>query len=515
MKVAGYIHPLIPAQGPRSNFSGFETVARLLSALNRDAGSECVLITGSRFPLWAGGSRSRALLDGTRIVEIDEIALLRRLNDAGITPFALDELLNRPDAREHPAVAILGEEIARRCGAFTPDVLISFAVQTDFLAAHWPWTLRLHAEVGPFARNPFPFSLFFDHLGMHRRSAPGRLGERLRGFAASGEARSLAGAVRAHHARALRAADPFRSIDLRGRFERLCLLPLQVSNCFAFDGQCAYRTQLDFLLDVMSAAPADVGVVVTEYLECGQVLGHELDKDYLRRVFPNMIFLDQFRSYYSPSQYLVPRVDGVWSVSSSIGYQALLFDRMLGAPATSQFAGIAHATNLRDFFNRLPPRSDSEPTSTDRDAFVAWQLERYLVPDALLADGAWLHDYLTRRRDAMRGGADPIEAFVPIADPARLEEAWIARAPVPAATEFPDQLQRVLQSTSWRVTGPLRSAVTALRSGHNGLARYAKRVARKAAATMPEAGASRWTGGEPRPIEPEALPPALAQRRGG
>ena len=52
---------------------------------------------------------------------------------------------------------------------------------------------------------------------------------------------------------------------LRRRFDRLCLLPLQVSNEFSFDGLVSYRTQFEYLYDVLAAAPKDVAVIVTEH----------------------------------------------------------------------------------------------------------------------------------------------------------------------------------------------------------------------------------------------------------
>jgi hypothetical protein len=87
----------------------------------------------------------------------------------------------------------------------------------------------------------------------------------------------------------------------------------------------------------------------------------------------------------------------------------------------------------------------------------------------LLRDGKWLHDYFQRRCQAIRANADPIDAFVPVADAAALEEAWIIDAPKPAIAHFLSpgdslEVQAILQSMSWRITAPLRALATALRS---------------------------------------------------
>src|SRR5262249_49573313 len=103
---------------------------------------------------------------------------------------------------------------------------------------------------------------YFDHLGTHGRSAVARIGRLKLAAPITSDGRALVSASRSQMAVAFNSLDPFRSEDFRNYFKRLCL---QTSNAFSFDGLVKYRTQFEYLYDVLAAAPKDVGVIVTEH----------------------------------------------------------------------------------------------------------------------------------------------------------------------------------------------------------------------------------------------------------
>jgi hypothetical protein len=473
MRVACFVNPLVHARGPCFSYGWVEALAKLLQTLRQDARCDCMLITGGWFKNWAKQNRKAHLLSGLRTVWLDELLLYRRIRELGELPTALEQTAYQADDAEHPALRVMAEVVACGVSGFEPDIVIGFAGQANYLAKLWPAALRLHVERGHFGRDPYPFSMYFDHFGTHARSAIARVGGLKLTYPVTSDGRALVSAFRSQMAAALSSLDPFQTHDFRSRFDRLCLLPLQISNEFSFDGLVNYRTQFEYLYDVLAAAPNDVGVIVTEHPDGEPVLrrsGPGSNIDALRGTFPNIIFLDEFRRYLSPSQFLVPRVDGVWAISSSVGYQALLFNCLLGSPSLTELSNVADATTLGDFLSRL-----GHHTSANADTFVAWLLERYLVPATLLTDGRWLRDYLQRRVDAARSATDPIDAFVPTADQDRLMDAWIAKAAAPltmTSLQWKDDpftaellanlhaVQRerdaLLKSTSWRITAPLR-----------------------------------------------------------
>lgn len=435
MRVLFYLYPGLLSQGPEFSGGWSRLMLRVMRGLVCAQAADCRLVTALRFQ-----ALCEPEADGLAIHYLDDLALHRtvRSRDArAVLPSELSRQARSRDSASRPAIEILSQWLANACAGFEPDVVITFSMQAEYVRAIWPGARVLHVEAGAFSREPYPYSLFFDHRGMYGESVAARVS----GAAppASGDALALARDFRAHSAAELARTDPFARWDLRRRFGRLALLPLQVSGFFSFDEQAPYRTQFEFLADAMASAPPDVGVVVTEYIQWGEVLqarGSGANLDWLARTFPNLVFHESFRKLASPSQYLVPHVDGVLSVASNLGYQALLHGKRLWASAGSFLGNVAHDADLPRFFARL----GEEPG--DRTAFLAWYLERYAVPGSLAFDGAWFAGYLERRLAAIAAAGKPEEGFVSVDTMDVLRRAWLAPSARTSAEAYEAPAQR-------------------------------------------------------------------------
>jgi hypothetical protein len=110
--------------------------------------------------------------------------------------------------------------------------------------------------------------------------------------------------------------------------------------------------------------------------------------------------------------------------------------------------------------------------------FLAWMLERYLVPVSPWAQGTWLDEYLRGRLAASRAIEVPIASFVPIAYSGRLRRARIDEAPAPIVEPFSSPLgeiatelaesRRLIEAshgaTSWQITAPMRALTSIYRA---------------------------------------------------
>lgn len=321
MRTLFYLHPAVLPGGPEFNSGWTKLFVDMLSTLESTFPGDSLLVTGSRF-----GSIAQEAGVGNRVrllSEHDLLAKVRSASPAAAVPGVFARLARTEKSAAHPALAILAGETRRACSDFQPDLIVSFSMPCFFLRDVWPDAVCMTAEAGAFSRSPFPFSLFFDHQGMYRESGAARY--RLEHYRAADreEMLSVAREFRERSGALLQAQDPFSSFGFRHRYERLVLLPLQVSGWYSFDEQAPYGTQFEYLHDALSGLPEEIGVLVSEYIQWGPVLldeGSNRNLQYLRDRFPNLIFHRRFRQYASPSQYLVHHVDGVWTQSSNLGY---------------------------------------------------------------------------------------------------------------------------------------------------------------------------------------------------
>lgn len=415
-----YLYPALLSQGPHFNLGWSLLLLRIMRGLVATGCGDCHMITASRFKEFLGSD-----LEGLSISYIDELELhqdVAKLDAKSSIPTELSRLVrNAPD--EQPSVVdLLKRKIGKASGDFSPDIVITFAMQADYINFIWPSAHVFYVEAGAFSRSPYPMTLFFDHQGMYGQSIAAQLQEDA--IDVDDSALALARDIRAHATQMLKETDPFATFDFREKFDRLVLLPLQVSNYFSFDDQAPYRTQFEFLLEVLSRAPKDVGIIVTEYIQWGEVLHSEgvwQNIEWLSKTFPNIIFKEEFRKTLSPSQYLAADVDGLVTICSNLGYQALLLEKRLGCGSKSFLKNVAHNQDIQQFFDNLK----QEAPPADRLNFLAWYIERYAVPDSLFNDGQWFSDYIKRRVKAIESAINPEDGFIPIAPPDVLRKIWI------------------------------------------------------------------------------------------
>ena len=339
----------------------------------------------------------------------------------------------------------LGAKMLEKFGAWTPDLVFSF-LPAPYLRDVWPEARIVYLESSVFSREPYPWTYYFDALGTMQNAFLSRYAALVNAQAVPPETlRKLAEyrrGITALFERETRVKEYFDA--LRKRFRHIFLFACNLDHYFGVEAFSPYETQFEFLEHVLASVPSDTAVIVTQHPEPATTPLPERCLNDLKDVYPNLVADDFFFNMANPSQCSLPFADGVIAQMSTVGLQAA-FHRKYFVSVGSYFTGIADCTDLNDFAAML------ERPPMDRDAFFAWTLTHYAIPEQLLAE---LLPGMLERMRTLPGLAPeaalaewapfPGDVFDEVYFPhlARMERSW--RQEYPVNRFVPSVLRRLL-----------------------------------------------------------------------
>jgi Capsule polysaccharide biosynthesis protein len=347
-------------------------------------------------------------MPGEEIVVLEQEPIRRHF---GLPNSRIIETLHRDDGG--PAVAAYAQLLRDALGDFVPDVIFSVTPGAQLRAA-FPDALFFSSAPAAYSRPPFPLTDFLDPVGLWDRSMPVRHAAALLAREPAPDERALLDAFRRRFGAYFHAVSPFGPLiaDLRARHRAVGLLPLQFAGEPGFDCNAPFRSQGEYLFHVLENLPPDVALVVIEH-PTARWLGDFIDDDtreFLAWRYPSVVFLD-YRAADSAGQTLVADVDFVISVSSSIGLQALFFEKPLVAVGWSHLVPFATIAGME----RFPAAGPLPPRDPRLDRVLCWFMSHYFIPAELSTDASWLAPFLERSVERARAGLTDLDFFDPVA----------------------------------------------------------------------------------------------------
>ena len=274
----------------------------------------------------------------------------------------------------------LGAKLLEKFGGWTPDLVFSF-LPAPYLRDVWPEAQIVYLESSIFSREPYPWTYYFDALGTMQNAFLSRYAAQINALAAPPETLRAVAEYRARTSALFEREERVKEYfaELRKRFRHIFLFACNLDHYFGVEAFSPYETQFEFLEHVMASVPPDTAVIVTQHPEPATTPLPERCLSDLRDVYPNLIADDFFFNMTNPSQCSLAFADGVIAQMSTVGLQAA-FHRKYFVSVGTYFTGIADCTDLGDFAAMLarPPK--------DRDAFFAWTLTHYAIPEQRLEE---------------------------------------------------------------------------------------------------------------------------------
>jgi HAD superfamily hydrolase (TIGR01549 family) len=394
----------------------------------RNAGRRVLLICGEAVALQALKDRL-----GARMGEYSVIpdAALRRVGCAGADATGR-WLTRRMTLRQEDGMI----EIVRKTlpDDFDPATVIAWESPVPYLAAAFPEAAIFQQMPGLFSRPPFPELVAFD-TGLLAATALNSI--RLTKADEDPAAQERVAAFRKRELAVLRDLSPLadRVANWRHRFGTLLLLPLQIDDYFMVDQVLPEgHRQLDLLIETLTNLPRDIGLVVTEYTARGLSSGVLTPETltWLRIAHPNFIHEAEFAKIPQVSQYLAAALDGTLTISSSLGYQAALWQKPMLAVGTSQVSRFATAEDLPNLVEQAMTggRRNRDPLLHAVLTRMHPSMQGHLKRPGWLAE--WLQELTARSIDGRLAAGDwpafdddPEETFALLAAHRREKETLI------------------------------------------------------------------------------------------
>ncbi|MBP1842020.1 FMN phosphatase YigB (HAD superfamily) [Rhizobium petrolearium] len=313
--------------------------------------------------------------------------------------FITDSYKGLSQDREEQSIAYLTGLL----GEWRPDAIICWEAPTSLLRTAYPDAAVVDLMPSMFARPPYPRAIAIDPVGLYENCwfSPQNLTEPLQaGSSKTTITEELRGVYTEH----------FKSLDCRRHFEELLsvrqnqttsLVPLQISGYFGFRDNCRFQNQFEFLEEAARNSTDDV-ILCTQYVG-GFISERALTDEnlrYLRENVADVRYDRKLETIDSVSQFMVPWVDRVYSVSSTLGLQAKFLGKTLISPSTS---------HLRYLADEIDTKGTRPSYKHDADAFMEVYLSRgVLIFDRITTEASYfaeiLRDIIRRKNNHARGG---------------------------------------------------------------------------------------------------------------
>ena len=226
------------------------------------------------------------------------------------------------------------------------DAILVWETPVPFLKKKYAEALIINQMPGFFCKAPYPYLINFDLDGLYKKGGVYNHADDIINYEQKSD---ISKAFKDIATQVFIKLNPFKIIidNLRDKYLTISLLPLQISSHYNFKCDSIYRSQQEFLIDTLNKSQVSEGVIVTQYISR---FSRELainDENYseFKRVHPNLIFDDLFDKVSGVSQYFVPFVDKIYSFSSSIVIQGLLFSKDISIEGSSFLSEIISRYN--------------------------------------------------------------------------------------------------------------------------------------------------------------------------
>lgn len=294
--------------------------------------------------------------------------------------------------QNNPKFEQLNKIIIQKLKGFVPDIIILMSSSAGYLKYAFPNSLIFFTESGLFNQAPFPGCLYFDCCSTMSESFLLQHKNEILSLSINQDEQKFLSQVRNFFLESISKHNPYKEkiADLRKNFDHIILLSLQRFDSPLFRTQSDFKDQIEYIKYVLDNLGRDIAVVITEHQK-DRILGFAPIYNYFKNNYKNFIYLPETSTINNSSQFLLELVDGVITISSTVGLQAMLHQKPLFVPSKisylTAFADEQDLSKLADLLKNNQYKN--------KDASLYYLITRYYVVGKYYKDGEWFYNFLS------------------------------------------------------------------------------------------------------------------------
>jgi hypothetical protein len=297
----------------------------------------------------------------------------------------------------------LNQIIVDKLQNFVPDIIILISSSAGYLKYAFPNSLIFFTESGLFNQVPFSGCQYFDCCPVMSESFLLKHKDEILSVNLNQDEQKFLSQVRNFFLESISEHNSYKKgvAGLRKDFDHVILLSLQVFDSPMFITQANFRDQIEYIKYVLDNVDSNIAVIVTEHYK-DRILGFKPIYNYFKNNYKNFIYWPETASVGNSSQFLLELVDGIITVSSTVGLQALLHKKPLFVPSEisylTTFCDGQDLTKIADFLKRAQYQN--------KDGALYYLISRYYVVGQYYKNGKWFYNFLLNSLESFRKGVD-------------------------------------------------------------------------------------------------------------
>ena len=283
--------------------------------------------------------------------------------------------------------------LAHKIGNLKPD-LIYTTTENKFLDILFPNTLKFINEAGMFGYPPYNWSNYYDNNLAYSSAFHIRYKKELEEIKINEKQKNFVDEIRDNFLDCFNSSNnPFKKtieiIRSRSKFSHIIALALQPYDASTTFLHHPFKSNYQLIIDVLDEVDKDIGVIITEH-RFGKILSKDII-NHLKIKYENFIYIDSLTQYKYHTQLILPYVDGLITISSTLGFQASFYKKSVYSPMSSNLSSFSDASNLKDFIESIRSKAIS-----NKDSMIYFLLTHYWIPGDYIVDGKWMYDFFER-----------------------------------------------------------------------------------------------------------------------